>query len=127
MARFADRVAVSSSSSGLGDFVLGAPLISYQAFSTAFTNGPVPYGIVDETTGEWEIGAGTLNGTLLARTTVLSSSSGGGAVNFAAGLKTVYSPDPAAWRSLDQGSFVWPVICASASALMALSNYLGVT
>jgi hypothetical protein len=104
MARFADRIAVSSTSVGTGSFTLGAALVGYRLFSAGFTNGLVPYGIIDETTGAWEIGEGTLTGTTLARTTLFSSSTGS-LINFAAGTKTVYSPMPAAWMNMDMGAY----------------------
>jgi hypothetical protein len=93
----ADRVAVTSTSTGTGNFALGAALLGYRSFGAAFADGPCYYAILDATTGAWEIGLGTLSGTgtVLARTTLLSSSTGA-FVSFAAGSKTVYSPVPAA-------------------------------
>jgi len=97
MAIFADRVAVASTSVGTGTMALGAAVASYRSFATALPDGLIYYGIVDEATGAWEIGEGTLSGAgaTLARTTVYSSSNGGALVNFAAGTKIVYAPVPA--------------------------------
>lgn len=97
MTNLADRVAVISTTVGTGNFTLGAALASYRSFSAAFGNGPVYYGILDEATGDWEVGRGTLSGggVTLARDVVYASSTGGAKVAFAAGNKTVYSPAPA--------------------------------
>ena len=103
--RYADRVAVTSTSTGTGAMALGAPLVSYRSWSSAFANGTVAYGIVDETTGDWEIGIGTLTGASLTRNTILSSSQANLAVSWGPGNKTVYSPQPAAHMSGDMGTF----------------------
>ena len=106
MARYADRVAVNSTSTGTGPMALGDALLSYRNWASAFSDGPVPYGIVDEVTGAWEIGNGTLSGgNTLTRNTVLSSSFGNLPVSWGPGNKTVYSPQPAADRSLNMGTF----------------------
>ena len=118
MTRVADRVAVVSISTGTGPMNLGAALPSYQAWSTAFEDGPVYYGIIDETTGEWEIGLGTLTGPTLTRNSVLSSSNGGAPVSFAAGDKTVYCPEPAAAKTLDMGAFALPFLFLAATGAM---------
>ena len=106
MTRYADRVAQETQSTGTGPVTLTAAIASYQVWATAFTDGPVYYGIVDEATGEWEIGIGTLQGgTQLTRDTILSSSFGGAAVSFGPGPKTVYCPEPAASRPNDMGEY----------------------
>lgn len=106
-ARMADRVAVVSTVTGTGAATLGAARPGYQTFTTALPDGQVYYGIIDEVTGEWEIGAGTLSGggLALSRDTVLASTNGGALVPFVAGTKTVYCPEPAANKDLDQGTF----------------------
>lgn len=123
MTRVADRVAVVSTSTGTGPMNLGAALPSYQDWATAFDDGPVYYGILDETTGEWEIGLGTLAGLTLTRNSVLSSSNGGAPVSFAAGNKTVYCPEPAAAKTLDMGAFALPfLVIAGATAFRLLET-----
>ena len=100
---YRDRVMETSVSAGLGAFVVAGAVAGYQTFVTAYgaAASAVPYTIeaVDANgvpTGAWEVGIGTLSGsTSLARDTVLSSSNGGAAVNFAAGSKRVFVTAPA--------------------------------
>jgi len=56
----------------------------------------IPFGVVDSAAGAWEVGIGTYtsSGTTLSRTTVLSSSSSGSLVNFAANSKDVFVTYP---------------------------------
>jgi hypothetical protein len=103
---------------------LGTPLVSYRSWSSAYSDGAVPYGIVDETTGDWEIGMGTLTGATLTRTTVLSSSQGNLPVSWGVGNKTVYSPMPADHMSFDMGTFVWPFVAVLAGAVGAFGPWL---
>lgn len=94
---FADRVAVTSISTGTGNFTMGAALTSYQPFAGAIADATdMYYAIVDEAAGAWEVGIGRLsgNGLTLTRTTILDSSTGV-RISFAAGPKIVYSPSPA--------------------------------
>ena len=79
------------------NLALGPALASYRSFTLGFPDGQVYYGVVDEVTGDWEIGLGTLSGggATLARNTVYSSSNANALVNFAAGTKIVYAPVPA--------------------------------
>ena len=107
MTIFADRVAVSSSTTGTGAMTLGSPLFSYRTWGSAYADGFVYYGIVDEVTGDWEIGEGdlTVGGTILSRDVVLSSSTGGGLVNFVAGAKVVYSTEPGVSKNMNMGFF----------------------
>lgn len=107
MSIFADRVAVITTSIGTGAVILGAAVLSYRSWAAGYPDSEVYYGIVDEATGDWEVGEGTLSGTgsTLSRDVVLASSTGGGLVSFVAGDKVVYSPDPAISKDLDQGLY----------------------
>lgn len=90
----ADRVQETSTSSGTGTFTLAGAVTGFQSFA-AIGNGNTTYYTI---TGgnEWEVGIGTYtsSGTTLSRDTVLSSSSGGAKVDFAAGTKYVFVTYP---------------------------------
>ena len=84
-----DRVKESSSSSGTGSITLGGVVTGYQTFNAAIANGSTVYYCIHNLAAgydtEWEVGLGTFTApTTLARTTILSSSTGS-AVNFTAG------------------------------------------
>lgn len=94
----ADRVLETSTTTGTGTFSLGGATAGFQSFSSGIGNGnSTYYTITDTATGAWEVGIGTytLSGSTLSRTTILDSSNGGAAVNFAAGTKDVFSTYPA--------------------------------
>ena len=87
----ADRVQDTSTTTGTGSFTLsGSPPTGYQAFSVV-GNGNTTYYAAYDTAGNWEVGVGTYSSTgpTLARTTILSSSNAGSAVNFPAGTKNI--------------------------------------
>lgn len=91
-----DRVRETSTTSGTGTLTLAGAVTGFQAFSVIGNANTTYYGIVDATTGDWEVGIGTytLSGTTLSRTTVLSSSNAGSLVNFAANSKDVFVTYP---------------------------------
>lgn len=75
----ANRVLETSTTSGTGTLTLAGAVAGYQSFSSAIGNGNTCYyTIVDTTASVWETGIGTYTsaGNTLARTTVLSNSSG---------------------------------------------------
>lgn len=102
MAAFADRVKDTTTSTGTGSITLdGSAPTGYQTFASALGSAAsnVPYAIVGST-GEWEVGFGTLSGsTTLARTKVTASSNGNAAVNFSAGTKDVFITIPGSWMA----------------------------
>lgn len=107
--RLADRVAQYTPTTGTGTLTLGTAVPGHRTFLTAMGAGDVFYGIVDEATGAWEVGWGTLAADeSLTRTEVFSSSAGGGAkVDFGPGNKIVYNTMPARQYvfTLDMGEF----------------------
>jgi len=100
---FADRVLESASSTGTGDFTLPGvanTTAGYRTFQAALgSSAPsIPYTIVG-TTGQWEVGVGTLTAnTNLARTRVYASSNANAAVDFAVGVKDVFITIPGTWE-----------------------------
>jgi membrane-bound inhibitor of C-type lysozyme len=95
----ADRVQETSSTSGLFDFTLDGATAGYQSFNAGVGTSNTTYYCAyssDLTLNQWEVGIATLaSSTLLQRTTVLDSSSGGAKVNFSAGIKVVFCTYPA--------------------------------
>jgi len=89
-----DRIKVTSTTTGTGTFTLGAASTGYQNFPGVGDGNQTYYTIVGGT--QWEVGIGTYtaSGTTLSRDTVLASSTGS-VIDFAAGTKDVYVPQPA--------------------------------
>jgi hypothetical protein len=92
-----DRVRVTSSTTGTGTFTLGSVASGYQDFSVIGDGNTTYYAIQNSGDNTWEVGIGTYtaSGTTLSRDTILESSNGGTAVNFAAGTKDVFVTYPA--------------------------------
>ena len=73
----ADRVLQTSSTAGMGTLTLSGTPAGYQSFASGIGNGNTTYyTIYDPTAAVWEVGLGTVGVGTLARTTVLSNSSG---------------------------------------------------
>ncbi len=94
MAKIADRVRETSTSTGTGNITLiDGPVIGYRAFSVGIGVGNVTTYTIHNlgNLSEWETGYGTLvDETTLARTTVIASSNSGEKVNFSTGEKDVF-------------------------------------
>jgi hypothetical protein len=92
-----DRVRVTSSTTGTGTFTLGVASAGFQDFSVIGDGNTTYYAIQNSGDNTWEVGIGTYtaSGTTLSRDTILESSNGGSAVNFAAGTKDVFVTYPA--------------------------------
>jgi hypothetical protein len=91
-----DRVKETTAVTSTGTATLLGAVAGYQSFSVIGNGNTCYYAIASQTGSEWEVGIGTY--TLpdqLARTTVLSSSNSGSAVNFSAGTKDVFVTQPA--------------------------------
>ena len=90
-----DRVKDTSTTTGTGDFTLsGTAPTGFQTFANAFSVGdPFLYCIVDNTSGLWETGTGSLSATttLVRDAGVMDGSSGPGVlVSFTSGTKDVF-------------------------------------
>jgi hypothetical protein len=92
-----DRVKETTTTIGTGTLTLLGASIGYQSFA-AIGDGNTCYYAISTTEGtQWEVGVGTYSssGTTLSRNTILESSTGGGAIDLAAGTKDVYVVYPA--------------------------------
>jgi hypothetical protein len=102
---FADLVREASHATGTGALALAGALPGHRSFAAVVpAAASFHYAIAGVThPDQWEVGVGSLdsNGALV-RGAIAASSSGGGAVNFAAGLKTVALTVGADWLSAVQ-------------------------
>jgi hypothetical protein len=93
-----DRVKELTTTAGTGAVTLLGSPTGYQTFTSAVGNGNTTYyAIVDNTSGDWEVGIGTYTSatTSLSRDTVLSSSNAGSLVTFSSNSKDVFVTYPA--------------------------------
>lgn len=90
-----DRVKESTTTTGTGTYTLAGAEVGFQAFSSIGDGNTTYYSVTNG--GDWEVGIGTYtaSGTTLARTTILSSSNGDAAVDWAAGGKVIFVTQPA--------------------------------
>lgn len=103
MAKFADRVLETSTTTGTGAITLAGAVTGYRTFTSIFADqDQVFYGLeaVDGSgvpTGDWEVGTGTFtaSGTTLSRDVILASSNAGAVVTLSAGTKRVFCSSPA--------------------------------
>jgi hypothetical protein len=88
----ADRVRETTTSTGTGTITLGGAVDGYQSFAAIGNNNTTYYTIAN--TVQWEVGLGTYYGGTLARTTIISSSTGS-KLDLVAGTKDVFVTLPA--------------------------------
>ena len=88
----ADRVRQTSTSTGTGTITLDGSVEGYQSFEIIGNNNTTYYTISGG--AQWEVGIGTYYGGTLARTTVISSSTGS-KLDLVAGTKDVFVTLPA--------------------------------
>ena len=118
-----DRVKVVTTTTGTGTLTLGAAATGFQSFSVIGDGNTTYYTITDAVAGDWEVGIGTYtsSGTTLSRDTILESSTGGTAVNFAAGNKDVfvtYPAERAVYQDASTGTAFSPAFNASNGILV---------
>lgn len=90
-----DRVQETTTTTGTGTVTLAGAVVGFQSFSVIGDGNTTYYTITSPTDFEVGIGTFTAAGTLLSRDTILESSNSGNAVDFAAGVKTVFVTYPA--------------------------------
>ena len=93
-----DRVKETSTTTGTGPMALAGAATGFVTFATGVgNNNTTYYTIHNQGTNEWEVGLGTLDATSanLTRTTPITSSNSGAAVDFNTGTKDVFCTLPA--------------------------------
>jgi hypothetical protein len=92
-----DRVKVTSTTTGTGDFSLDSAVVGFQDFSVIGDGNETYYTIVESGASNWEVGLGTFTASTgtLSRDEVLESSNSGSLVNFGANVKDVFVTYPA--------------------------------
>lgn len=90
-----DRIFETSTTVGAGSYALDGAQVGFQSFSAWLTGNYGFYFATDDV--NWEVGVGTWTSgpSTLARTTIISSSNGGAAVNWGAGTKKIHNSLPA--------------------------------
>jgi len=88
----ADRVRQTTTATGTGTIALDGTVEGFQTFAVIGNNNTTYYTIAGGT--QWEVGIGTYYAGTLARTTIISSSTGL-TIDFAAGVKDVFVTYPA--------------------------------
>jgi hypothetical protein len=89
----ADRVQEYSTTTGTGTLTLSGAYAGFQTFAAGIGNGNTCYYTITSDTNQWEVGIGTVGVGTLARTTLISSSTGS-LVSFV-GTLTVFVTYPA--------------------------------
>jgi hypothetical protein len=87
----ADRVQETTLTTGTSDYALIGATTGYQSFGAVMANGDTTYYAATDSIN-WEVGIGTYSttGPTMVRTTILSSSNSGSAVNWVAGTKNIF-------------------------------------
>jgi hypothetical protein len=125
----ADRVKETTTTTGTGTVTLLGAATGFQSFAVIGNANLTYYTIAGQTGNEWEVGIGTYtsSGTTLARTTVLSNSSGTqpSALSFSAGTKDVFVTYPAGVSSTN-GVMVQSDTVSESTTISTGSNGLSV-
>jgi hypothetical protein len=125
----ADRVKETTTTTGTGTITLLGAATGFQSFAVIGNGNLTYYTIAGQTGNEWEVGIGTYtsSGTTLARTTVLSNSSGTqpSALSFSAGTKDVFVTYPAGVSSTN-GVMVQSTTVTQSTTISTGSNGLSV-
>jgi len=101
--KLADRVQVTSTTTGTGTFALGSATTGFRTFNAAFTNGDIVYYAAEDSSGNWEVGYGAVGTATLTRT-VIESSNANALVPFPGPTTTVFCTAPAQSLPADQTS-----------------------
>jgi hypothetical protein len=125
----ADRVRQTTTATGTGTIALDGTVEGFQTFAAIGNNNTTYYTIAGGT--QWEVGIGTYYAGTLARTTVISSSTGS-KLDLAAGTKDVFVTLPSS-VAVTSGTDVTltklttPVVQATNSGGLSLKNSAGTT
>lgn len=114
----ADRVRQTTTATGTGTLALDGTVEGFQTFAVIGNNNTTYYTIAGGT--QWEVGIGTYYAGTLARTTLISSSTGS-AIDFAAGVKDVFVTLPAENTITSIASADASIIVTTVGSLVDLS------
>jgi len=114
----ADRVRQTTTSTGTGTITLDGSVVGFQSFAV-IGNGNTTYYTISGG-AQWEVGIGTYSSGTLARTTVISSSTGS-KLDLAAGTKDVFVTLPAENTITSIASADGSVIVTTAGSLVDLA------
>ena len=114
----ADRVRQTTTSTGTGTITLDGSVEGFQSFAVIGNNNTTYYTIAGG--AQWEVGIGTYYGGTLARTTVISSSTGS-KLDLAAGTKDVFVTLPAEHTITSIASADASIIVTAVGSLIDLS------
>ena len=118
-----DRVKETSTTAGTGTLTLAGAATGFRSFADIGNGNTTYYTIVDNITGQWEVGIGTYtsSGTTLSRDTVLSNSSGTTSlITFASNSKDVFCDYPAEKATyMDSGN---AVVAGNATAAVFVNS-----
>lgn len=92
MLNIGDRVLQTTTTQGTGTINLDSTVTGFRSFVSGVGNGKKTVYLINDNTN-WEVGIGTItdaNPDTLSRTTILSSSNSGAAVNWGPGTRNVY-------------------------------------
>ena len=101
----ADRVKETTNSTGTGAYALGGASAGFQTFSAVTSNTDTVYYAISDNV-DFEVGVGTYasSGNSISRTTILSSSNSGSAVNWGVGTKDIFLTYPAEKAVIEDAS-----------------------
>jgi hypothetical protein len=114
----ADRVRQTTTSTGTGTITLDGSVVGFQSFAV-IGNGNTTYYTISGG-AQWEVGIGTYSSGTLARTTVISSSTGS-KLDLAAGTKDVFVTLPAENTITSIASADGSVIVTTAGSLVDIA------
>ena len=125
----ADRVRQTTTSTGTGTITLDGSVDGFQSFAVIGNNNTTYYTISGGT--QWEVGIGTYFSGTLARTTIISSSTGS-ILNLASGAKDVFVTLPSSVAVTSGTDVIFtkvttPTVQATNSAGLSLKNSSGTT
>jgi hypothetical protein len=120
-----DRVKQNSTSIGTSDFTVSGTLTGFDTFALGIGGSNTTYYAivnVGAIPSEWEVGLGTLDvgGTVLTRTTIITSSNSDSVVTFTGGTKDVFCTLPAS-KAVYLDSTGAPIGAASDGFAVAMS------
>jgi len=133
---YADRVWQTTTTTGTGLLTLDPSPLSFRTFLAAIGSAnQTYYTIEDLTSGDWEVGLGTVGVGTLTRDSVLASSNSNALVPLVSGTKNVYAVSPstfytgalssASHSSLDHTGL--PGVSSFTSSVHGSTNHTGIT